>query len=253
VYSSNNASETVFLGDSHIEQYAPRINQLIKASPDNLNTAVFITGGGCPPLPDVREDGHHHCDGLAENAMRYVLNNPAVDAVVIGGAWFAYFSQASTYYFPGDTRVMMNDHDAGTQMAYDKLGQMLTLFRNANKRVFLVLDVPVGAGFDPKNMVQRDITQLLSGTAPFIVNHDAIPYDSLMREFGKTREDIALVGRRAASIVIDPVEYLCDTKSCPSVTRDLEPIYKDSGHLRPSYVKWNASFIDATISLRGAQ
>lgn len=40
----------LFAGDSHIEQYWPRVNAAIKSNPD-LASAIFATSGGCPPLP----------------------------------------------------------------------------------------------------------------------------------------------------------------------------------------------------------
>ena len=50
----------------------------------------------------------------------------------------------------------------------------------------------------------------------------------------------------AGAVVIDPVEYLC-RRDCPALTNDGAPIYKNNGHLRPSYVRDNVTFLDAII------
>jgi len=51
ISESNSENVTLFIGDSHIQQYSPRIVQIQSVNPNRYNTAVFITGGGCQPIP----------------------------------------------------------------------------------------------------------------------------------------------------------------------------------------------------------
>lgn len=40
---------------------------------------------------------------------------------------------------------------------------------------------------------------------------------------------------------------LCDGATCPAVTADGEPMYRDFAHLRPSYVRDHVRFLDETV------
>ncbi len=50
--------KVLFFGDSNMEQYAPRIKKLILENTSVKRSAVFLTSGGCPPMPHVYEDKH---------------------------------------------------------------------------------------------------------------------------------------------------------------------------------------------------
>jgi hypothetical protein len=47
--------------------------------------------------------------------------------------------------------------------------------------------------------------------------------------------------------VIDPAEFLCDEKRCEALDKNGDPIYSDPNHLRPSFVRHQAIFIDPTL------
>jgi len=66
-YSTSKKQPSVVLfGDSHIEQYGPRVVDLYLKG--NARETAFITGGGCPPIPNVYSDGdvHEHCSKIIQ-------------------------------------------------------------------------------------------------------------------------------------------------------------------------------------------
>ena len=61
---------------------------------------------------------------------------------------------------------------------------------------------------------------------------------------GKTDEKIQRVAEAAGARVIKPLDYLCDSEFCPIVGQDGRLMYFDYGHLRASYVRDHATYID---------
>jgi hypothetical protein len=92
------SKKALFFGDSNMEQYAPRIKKLILENNSVKRSAVFLTSGGCPPMPHIYEDKHPQLKGFAEDAIKYA-KDPNVDVIVLGAQWVGYFSSGSPYYY----------------------------------------------------------------------------------------------------------------------------------------------------------
>ncbi len=90
--------ETVLLyGDSHVEQYAPRLVKIINDNPESAKSVVFATSGGCPPIRNIYEDKHPECNANFKSVVEnYVLNNKNIESVVIGASW--------RYLMPGSAK-----------------------------------------------------------------------------------------------------------------------------------------------------
>jgi hypothetical protein len=56
------------------------------------------------------------------------------------------------------------------------------------------------------------------------------------------------IAARTGAVVIDPVEHLCDSVQCRVVDVEGRPIYKDDNHLRSSFVRDRATFMDVVLS-----
>jgi hypothetical protein len=61
------------------------------------------------------------------------------------------------------------------------------------------------------------------------------------------RGALRAVAENNGARVIDPLDTLCDRRLCPGTTTDGRAIYKDISHLRASYVRDHATFIDQTL------
>lgn len=235
---------TLFFGDSNIEQYAPRIADLLSGNMA-MNTAVFATQGGCPPIEEIEDEQNPNCAPFKRTALKYA-KSPEVKAVVIGAQWFGYFNDGqgtSRYYFAHDktsgARQLLKDDP---QRGYGKLEETLHSLRASGKIVYLVLNIPYGESIDPSAMVRRSILDL-----DFSTNVAGLQKDSFLKYYGPIREKLTEIGRQTGAIVIEPLEFLCDANHCPSVMEDGEPIYKDLSHLRPTFTRTNVRFLDETL------
>lgn len=235
---SKRPSVTLFVGDSNIEQYFSRAEELILSDPNNTNGIIFITGGGCLPIPEQPQDVEHtHCSVLMKNALRIAKEKTEVNTVVIGALWFQYLR---------DGNAMANKYGVGSAEYNDALNRLrryIKEVRGLNKRVFLVLNIPMGRQLDPKFMVKRDLKafpKILS------LQNGEIPRVDLDKAYGQIQTDLAQVAVDAGATVINPMNSLC-AHNCSGIETDGEPIYKDTNHLRPSYVRRHAEFIDVTV------
>lgn len=225
--------QVMYFGDSHMEQYAPRISALIGRAPGAYPQAVFTTLGGCPPLPYLsRVKPNHDCDGFWDRAMEY-SRSPEVAGVVVAASWDHYLELLEYRY-------------TGPRNPYQDLEDMLSEFKRSGKRVYLVLKTPVGPAVDPVASLPQGLNllhwkrNLLPGRKGMKVADidapPAIPTSSL-------RE----AGERAGAEIIDPVEFLCADGLCPAVDSNGEPRYFNAYHLRASFVRNQVTFLDRTL------
>ena len=56
------------------------------------------------------------------------------------------------------------------------------------------------------------------------------------------------VAARTGAIIIDPTDYFCSESKCPTVSSDGMPLYTDDQHLRASYARRAAVFIDSIFA-----
>jgi peptidoglycan/LPS O-acetylase OafA/YrhL len=230
------AAAALFIGDSKVNHYWPRVVDLIAASPERA--VVFATCPGGPPIPGARARVPNRCGGLPEAAARFA-ESPRVDTVVVGAAWNNDFSGAYDMLADGERVPMLVDGPGGA-MAFAALEAMLREFVRAGKATWLLLDSPSGRMLHPGNIVRRS----LSG---FTLDGRGVPSGDLAAAFGPLRERLVAVATRAGAGVLDPIPTLCDGAVCPALADGL-PIYVDTGHLRPAYVRERVRFLDdATI------
>jgi peptidoglycan/LPS O-acetylase OafA/YrhL len=85
--AGNKKNKVLFYGDSHLQQYSPRIVKLLNDNPSVTKSVVFATRGGCPPIPNVFEDQRHPwCTTNYKNTIEKYAFTEEVDSVVIGFA-----------------------------------------------------------------------------------------------------------------------------------------------------------------------
>jgi peptidoglycan/LPS O-acetylase OafA/YrhL len=241
---SKSLKKTLYMGDSNIEQYAMRINNLVISNPNSTNSALFFTAPGCLPIRNVQENKKPACTEYADNVIEFA-NNSDVDTVVIGSLWFQYFDGSLEYQYNDSGKLLrLGKKSLGTRKALDSLKDMILLFRNKGKKVFVVSSIPMGKAIDPKNMIIR---------FPFLENKMGklgMELDGLTKSNQEIIEQLKMISKKTGAIFINPLTFLCDKNFCPALTNDGYPIYKDEGHIRTSYVKENVFYLDETISQR---
>jgi len=245
---------TLFIGDSNIEQYYPRIDELIKRKPGTTNSVIFSTGEGCVPIPQTTIPSYKYCADLLKTSLELALSRKDISTVVIGGLWYQYLSgeaisgEALSYYFSGDgQQYPVEMGSAGYQMALTALSKYIATLKRGHKQVMLVLNIPMGSELDPFYMVHRELNHFPD---IFTIRDGGINLNDFEEKYGYIKNDLIRIANKNKIEFIDPVSFLCGNALCSSVDNDGEPLYKDGQHLRPGFVRNKATFIDVTVSNR---
>ena len=224
VEDSNLGSYTLFLGDSNMEQYAPRIDRAIKDGPNNINGAIFVGNQSQCSLVSGILAGDKRCpDAIKE--LGNLIVRPSTRAVTIAVAWLAFKDQL--------IRPEEQSH----------LVQFLQTIA-ARKKVFLVMNIPTGTELAPSSMFAGSrITQIVPKPVSAI-RFDFARFDA---EFSEINRILADVAYKSGATLIDPINTLCPHQVCPVFDESGNPLYLDSGHLTRSYTVNSAKYIDATL------
>jgi len=243
----------LLIGDSHVEQFGPRAVELAKTRPGSTGTLTFATRGACPPVPHLLEDRDPVCGERFDQILRFAMG-PEIDTVVIGGCWTCYFDVAEGplptnapaspdhyYYLDGTVRHPLRGGD-GVARSLQALEAMITSLRAAGKTVYLQLTIPVGEEFEPKTRIAGD--RLGTMRASTVSERVVLPVGQQ-----RLRQRLLQVAMNSGAVVIDPAATLCMADhQCLRTYPDGSPIYKDATHLRASYVRDSAGWLDPALT-----
>ena len=243
VYRTGSGRHNVLLiGDSHVEQYAPRALELVRTQPGKARTVYFATKGSCPPVPGMFSSADTGCEERRQAVLDLALK-PDIDSVVIGGCWSCYFTGAgpTVNYFLDDRKAVhpfLNGD--GIELSLKSLGEVLKRL-SAHKTVYLVLGNPVGMDFDPLKQIQG--SRLGGMTAAGGQLKAPMPQDQAV-----LNARLKQVAEANGARVIEPFASLCADGQCiRSMPDDGSPAYKDIGHLRPRYARSFATYVDPAL------
>lgn len=238
------AKKTLYVGDSHMEQYAPRIRALIDQGKAADRGAVFLTRGGFLPIYGIITTDKPGDVGFPKELFESTLD-PSVDRVVVCANWCYYFNVG------GPTHLAHNlpmDKPEGMDAALGDLESFLQSLRNRGIHPYLVLNMPGSMGYDPKLMIQRG---LLGG---FSISESRLTASEFLEARGRmncTQGDLMnkmrAIAERTGATIIDPMPVMAPDGVCVRF-EGRKPIYHDLAHLTSSYVRKHASFMDPTIS-----
>jgi peptidoglycan/LPS O-acetylase OafA/YrhL len=253
IASSRGPGKAVFIGDSHLQQYWPRMAQLIDNHGDTARSVQLVTRAGCPMLPGLEVRGRgHHCNDHFEFAMAQALK-PDVDTVVFGAFWENYFlgeysvkrPRPQVYRVADDAHETLAMDSPGTQIAFEQFQVMISELVSSGRRVYIVLSNPTSPLFEPHPPPELRISPHASSVAlDFGAVVDAAPFESYVAPLMNRLRDIAA---RSGAKAIDPRLTLCDGMDCPASDSNGLPRYIDSNHLRGFAAREYASFIDETL------
>lgn len=233
--------QTLFIGDSSIEQYGPRVARLLAQGPMEGRGAIFLTQGGQFPLSGVQR-----IDGQVSqwSSIERVLQDRRVDRVVIGAAWALYLHPDKAelglggpvvprYYWQGQPL----DEAAGRQGVLAALTEQLMAMRSRGLEVTLVGSIPAGAELatQPPGQARpwrlRDLPPL----------PEQMPREPFDRRLSPLAEALQAAAHAASAQWVDPRDSLCDASTCP------RRLFKDIGHLRASVVREEVHYLDHTV------
>ena len=245
--NSTQPPEILFDGDSHIEQFLPRIVQL--TAQQRFPPSIFVLGAGCPLIPYVFESNLTWCQNTLSRVMAVTEQTGSIKKVVIGGCWNCYFiaetknmdstGKGFNYYYqaPGGVRENFRGGQGATR-ALEQLENMLKHL-SAKYEFYLLLDNPYGDEFAPRNLIGNRLTfQVPQNLSETIKIDDAQI---------KLNDRLKGVAQRAGVKTIDQLGALCRAGLCLRLTQDKKPIYKDEHHFRPFFVKEYADYFEKDL------
>jgi hypothetical protein len=229
--------QTVILGDSNAQQYAPRLYELVRGNDKTGRGVRYVTSGGTPPIPGVANNKVDGCRDLIPTFSDIIFKDPRIDRVVIAAWWHGYFFKDSQYTYHGESL----GHAEARKEALQALIDFIKELRAKNKEVILVTSIPTGRLLDPRHLHARGFTGLYPKKSTTF---------SKQQFLDTTRgiiQDLKEVGVRGGVEVIDPMDYLCTNGICIAEDEKGVPIRYDSFHLRPGYVKEHVKYLDRTV------
>ena len=73
-------------------------------------------------------------------------------------------------------------------------------------------------------------------------------YQGFLDRHKAIRTTLVNLAIKNGAIVIDPINYLCPENKCPVFDSEGNPLYRDEVHMRASYAKSSAVYIDITLN-----
>ena len=229
--------QTLFLGDSNAQQYAPRILEEIQSHPTGERGAIFIAEGGVVPIPNVSREHSSEWDKMFTILDQQLAVNPKIDRVVIAARWCNYFAKNGDWKINGFSLGEFS----GREKAIESLGDLIEKIVSTGRSVSLVLATPTGSELDPRAMFKRGFLGL-SAREPYLSK------DIFLRPNEELLNAIEAIGRSHGARVIDPMDYLCRNGDIMLLDEKGIPICYDDHHLRPGYVREHVKYLDETVA-----
>lgn len=230
--------QTLFVGDSHMAMYAPRIHDLLVGNTQAARGGILIWCGGACPLPRVQRSDKRSAQNLMAVVEEELRTNQAIDRVVIAAAWPMYF-------LTGNTRFSIDQASLGTpegrRMALAEFGAMISRLVGSGKQVSVVLAVPMGPEVDPSKMYPRSFLGIGAVRTP------PLTVEAFLEKHGEAIRQLAAVAKANGATVIDPIPSLSRKGVCID-TNDDGPIRLDASHFRAKFVRENITYLDGTMA-----
>jgi peptidoglycan/LPS O-acetylase OafA/YrhL len=232
--------DVLFFGDSHAEQFAPLSSEMEALG---LNVG-FLSGGGCPPVPNLLDDSLPLCLNLFDRLSKVLDIEANLSKVVVGGCFNCYFIEQSLstpnlgdtfnyYYLSGGEKLFFRK-GKGQEEAIVSLNIFLKSLTERYKLIFIG-DNPLSESFNPSvilSYIKRGDSDYFKNRYPLFSN----------REFKVSKEELKLDDKlREATpsnaTYLSMVDVVCPRGSCRALDNNGLPLYKDRNHMRPDYVK----------------
>jgi hypothetical protein len=238
---NNETDKILLIGDSHSEQYRNTLAKLLAAqsATGHIQPQVMYSLDYLGP------------DGLLQTSKK-VLEDRTISTVIISNFWaLTYGSDKINYairccgnalggsvggdaYHEPQTSEQMAEIDIKVETVARSLIE-------SGKKVYLILDNPFGEELAPRSLVSRSF---FNGVK---VRTTPLSKDKAVQRAEPARSRIIGIARRTGAKIIDPFDYLCDQETCPSLSSDGTPIYKDYDHLSIYAVTHRVNYLDFAL------
>jgi hypothetical protein len=232
-------AQALFVGDSNILQYTPRIQFLLEGKRRETSSrgAFVLWGGGAPPIPGLKEKSHLATGEMISEVDRLLRDHPEIDRVILGANWVWCCSLPVAPYRIG---IESFPSDKARSLALEALKGLIQKIRAQGKTVYLVLNIPVDPIQDPKSEMTRAFDGVTTSIAtPLLASEFRSRYGGFLWQLREA-------GVKAGAIVIDPLDFFLADGSYPRLING-KHVYKDSCHLLPSFVRDDVTYLDGTV------
>ena len=251
--------EILFLGDSHMETYSPRIKRVMEEFCPVEKGVALATAGGCPPLPGVERLDAVVPLGIDDFFRQGIAfaREKKVKKLVLCAYWDGYLvgllhggTQGPILYASDDPRKRpIRPGTPEFRRLFDQLESVLAPLAAQGTRIYLVLPNPVSRIFDP-NSILAGFDRLRLGAWP-PVREQQVARAEVERRRAPATTALREMSARLGITLIDPVPHISGTTACSNI-EDGRSKYTDDNHLTARFVRDHASYIDAVFDFRSA-
>ena len=226
VFATKLQFDTLVVGDSNAQQYAPRFLHLDKSGGYSAGVA-FLTRSSCPPLPNLKRTLTKQCDSFFASLRATIDANPQVRRVILAAQWAGYLW--SDEYVRDDGKPSIE--------SLNELRLFIKELHERNIQVGVILNIPVDERLMPDRIFQRSVG------GQFTLSPPVVELTSI-KNLERTTALILSTLADSPARLVNPLESLCPGGQCRSVDLSDRPIYKDCCHLRAQYTQEQADWVD---------
>jgi peptidoglycan/LPS O-acetylase OafA/YrhL len=230
---------TLFLGDSHVQQYIPRLKQIMETdSRFHGDAVVCVTKEGAPVIPGITRDDWPACKSLIPVFLKVLKTHSQISRIVIATQWNRYLFQENQQKYRIDGMAVGSKE--GTKYAIKGLKQLVSELVQNGYHVTLMQSPPTDYLLSPKARMKRSFLGVqLDEAKPY-------PSERYKNQYSQVINAIEKTARESEADLFDPLPYLSTNGNCVNSV-DGAAIRFDECHLRPGYVREHADFLDDFI------
>jgi peptidoglycan/LPS O-acetylase OafA/YrhL len=234
----NGKTVTLFVGDSHGDQYEDALGAAVKVQAES--------GAG-----EVAEVMFMPVRGFPSTLAPELVNDPSITTVAFSFFWALRYGSSQINWAirccgKGLNGTIGQTGPRLTADAMDELDRQLktltVALRDAGKQVYFVLDNPFGEEAAPRSLLKRSLFRRIELVlTPF-------PTQTAIARAEPARSRIINVARETGAKIIDPIADLCGPEVCPALWPDGLPVYKDYDHLSQDTVMNHVRYLDVLVA-----
>ena len=156
--------------------------------------------------------------------------------------WENYFDRRALHFVDDASQTPITADGPDSERLFSLLENEIRDLRSRGKLVYIVLSNPTAPGLNPLRMLPSRISGRLATNPPA-----AAALEQLQRNREPVAQKLRALASRTRATVIDPFSTMCDSRECPAVDNRRAPIYRDEHHIRASYIRANATFLDSIM------
>lgn len=225
---------TLFIGDSYMQQYYPRIERIAPVSSRGI---LLRTLPGCAPLQGVDRISIH-CSTFVDAAFARAAK-PDVDRIVIAASWFGFLHRGDYYSLDDPLHRPLNALQE--ERAFQQLARTLKRLRESGKKIAIVLSHPSDKASGPYARIAR------SGVGWRVLPPHEINLAQFQITTATAQNRLRRLAQESGAEIIDPTNYLCSRGKCATTSPSGIPLYSDDTHLRATYVRDHVTYLDKWV------